>query len=91
MYIKVLLEKSYVHVQFACMQHTLRRARFSLTRVEQEVFSGENFLSRNEHEEGCILRKKLVLGSVQGQKHLTIPSQKTFRKVALPYSPRDRL
>jgi hypothetical protein len=30
------------------------------------------------------LRKKLVLGSVQGQKHLIIPSQKTFRISVYP-------
>jgi hypothetical protein len=36
-------------------------------------------ISRNKHGEGCVLRKKLVIGSVQSQKHLTIPSQITLR------------
>ena len=47
--------------------------------MEQEAFSAEKKFSRNKHEEGCVLRKKLVIGSVRSQKHLTIPSQITLR------------
>ena len=41
--------------------------------------SAEKKLSENKHGEGCVLRKKLVIGSVRSQKHLTIPSQITLR------------
>ena len=49
----------------------------------QEVFSVKKN-SRKKLEEGCVLRKKLAVGSVQSQKHLTIPSQKTFKISVYP-------
>jgi hypothetical protein len=49
-----------------------------------EAFSGKKIFSKTEIGEGCVLRRRLILGSVRSQKHLTIPSQMTFRMRVYP-------
>jgi hypothetical protein len=49
-----------------------------------QAFSGKKEFSRTGLGGGCVLRRKLVLGSVRSQKRLTIPSQMTFRMRVYP-------
>jgi hypothetical protein len=59
-----------------------------LVEPAETVFSGEKFFSRIGLEGGCVLRKKLAVGSVRSRKPPIIPSQTTHKTSAYPQANR---